>query len=77
LPSAPSSQGSPPQGLYLSVFSDGSDEPGPGKRSTLTIAGLTLSMLQSIAKPGGTLHNNRAGAPTKVCATGGSGMKKT
>jgi hypothetical protein len=31
LPSAPSSQSSPPQGLYLSVFSDGSDEPGPGK----------------------------------------------
>jgi len=30
-PAIPSSQGSPPQGLNLSVFSDGSDEPGPGK----------------------------------------------
>ena len=31
VPSVPSSQGSPPQGLYLSVFSDGSDVPGSGK----------------------------------------------
>jgi hypothetical protein len=31
VPSVPSSQSSPPQGLYLSVFSDGSDNPGPGK----------------------------------------------
>ncbi len=30
-PAIPSSQGSPPQGLNLSVFSDGSDQPGPGK----------------------------------------------
>jgi hypothetical protein len=31
LPSVPSSQSTPPQGLYLSVFSDGTDDPGPGK----------------------------------------------
>ncbi len=30
-PTQPSSQGSPPQGLHLSVFTDGSDEPGLGK----------------------------------------------
>jgi len=30
-PAAPSSVTSPPQGLYLSVFDDGSDMPGPGK----------------------------------------------
>lgn len=30
-PAAPSSQGSPPQGLYLSIFTDGTDEPGVGK----------------------------------------------
>ena len=30
-PTAPSSVTSPPQGLYLSVFEDGSDTPGPGK----------------------------------------------
>lgn len=28
---SPSSQGSPPEGLYLNVFTDGSDVPGPGK----------------------------------------------
>jgi hypothetical protein len=30
-PTAPSSVTSPPQGLYLSVFNDGTDTPGPGK----------------------------------------------
>jgi hypothetical protein len=30
-PAIPASVTTPPQGLYLNVFSDGSDEPGPGK----------------------------------------------
>ncbi len=30
-PDVPSSVTTPPQGLYLSVFSDDTDEPGPGK----------------------------------------------
>jgi hypothetical protein len=34
-PAIPASVTTPPQGLYLSVFGDGSDEPGPGKSINL------------------------------------------
>jgi hypothetical protein len=56
MPSAPSSQGSPPQGLYLSVFSDGSSDPGPGKTINQNNRwAVFVNAAVNRYKPGGTL----------------------
>jgi hypothetical protein len=56
MPSAPSSQGSPPQGLYLSVFSDGSNDPGPGKTINQNNRwAVFVNAAVNRYKPGGTL----------------------
>lgn len=55
-PSSVSSTASPPQGLYLGVFSDGSDSPGPGKsiNSSNRWARFVYAAVDRF-RPGGTL----------------------